>query len=273
MKALFITMAVALSQSLVSCTVIDQDSPPNYGGSGLTKTQLANEFVSQLNLEADVTYTLAKSLQTNWGGDDPQDVFIVLKNTTTGDFESIRIQGFVPGQESASEYYNRADKYFDLDYIPGHDEYFPGFPGSGEEGGYEWVNPTYRDRATGLIFEKTAATSKDLAKINALIEAVKLEKSAELISSEFGLSLSRSVEIANLQAHWRKASKKAMTDDEINSFSSELLGFSVATGIKAYQDKLNGNSSGLDSLIEKSASLNQITPEHAQQLMSKVFGL
>ena len=64
-----------------------------------------------------------------------------------------------------------------------------------------------------------------------------------------------------------------MTAAEVDNFSTELLGFSLTSGINAYSEAAAGDSGSLDALVEQSASVNGITPEHASQLMTKVFGL
>ena len=121
-----------------------------------------------------------------------------------------------------------------------------------------------------MTFEKVSGSTKDIAKMVALKEAAEVAKSAEFLSSEFGLSLSRGKELASLKAHWKKASVKGMTKSEVDAFSTELLGFSLTSGIEAVT---NGDSQSLEALVNTSASINGITPEHATQLMTKVFGL
>jgi hypothetical protein len=79
--------------------------------------------------------------------------------------------------------------------------------------------------------------------------------------------------VARLSAHWSKASIKGMTSAEQDSFSTELLGFSITAGKKAAQAAVEGDASQLDSLIESAAAQNNITPEHASKVMTKVFGL
>ena len=97
-----------------------------------------------------------------------------------------------------------------------------------------------------------------------------MEKSAKFLSSEFGLSLERGKELARLTAHWKKASKKGMTASEQDAFATEALGFSITQGIEAVQ---SNDASSLNTLVEQAAEANGITPEHATQLMTKVFGL
>ncbi len=129
----------------------------------------------------------------------------------------------------------------------------------------------YKHIETGLIFEKTESTPKDLAKVAAISEALELEKQGKLLSENFGLSLTRANEVARLTRHWQKASQKGMTKKEIDTFSKELLGFTFSTGHKALKRAINGDPSELDQLIEKASFHNDITPEHSVKLFNKIL--
>lgn len=216
----------------------------------LSHNQLVEIFVSDLNMDPEFDVEVVKSTTE-------QTDFFVIFDPLTGTFDAIDLFGFDPDFDSAVDFYFdfATDNFFGLDAFD------------------EGSTTVYIDPSSGLRFEKTTASAKDLAKIVALKEAVQIGKTAEFLSSEFGLSLNRGKEIASLQAHWKKASKKGMTDSEINAFSTELLGFSLSSGISAYNQASSGNASELEALVEQSANVNGITPEHATQLMTKVFGL
>jgi hypothetical protein len=278
-------VAVAAVSTMVACTGGGGNGNGSSGGGGgvgstpaLTHNQLAEKFVQQLNLDSEFEVELVKksTLEEN---------FVVIYDPYTDSYDALNIDSYNPNFNNASDYYyaNSARGFFDLDIIHGHyeadfDYTIIGYDDFGDAvWGYEeydvWVPTRYEDYATGMIFEKVAGSSKDLAKVVALKEIAQISKSAQFLSSEFGLSLERSVEVAGLQAHWKKASIKAMTSSEVDAFSTELLGFSLTSGIAAHQANSEGNSNSLDSLIEQSASANGITPEHATKLMTKVFGL
>ncbi len=245
------------------------------GAPGYTHNELAEAFVQNLNLDQDFDVTLVKksTLEAN---------FIVIYDPYTDSYDAINIDNYDPAINNAADYYydNSARYFYDLDVIPGHyetdyDYTIVGYDSDGNAiWGYEpteeWVPTRYRDRHSGLVFEKTAATPKDLSKVAALKEVAEISKSAEFLSSEFGLSLDRGKEVARLAAHWKKASKKGMTAAEQDAFSTELLGFSITAGKKAVT---SGDSSSIDQLVEQAAAANAITPEHATKLMGKIFGL
>ena len=269
---------------LLTLTILTSCSGGNGDGSvagptigALTHNQLAEKFVQEINLDGEFSVDLVKksTLQEN---------FIVIYDPYTESYDALNIDNYNPNYDDAADYYfsNSARGFFDLDIIPGHYETefdytvvdFDDFgnPVYGYEPYDVWVPTRYQDPASGLTFEKAMPTSKDLAKVVALKEAIEIQKSAEFLSAEFGLSLNRGKEIAALQSHWKKVSKKSMTNLEVDTFATELLGFSLTTGIEAYNASLAGNSSSLESLVQQSANANGITPEHATQLMTKVFG-
>jgi len=234
--------------------------------------------VSNLNLDAEFNVTLAKAstLEKN---------FIVIYDPYTDSYDAININNYDPAINNANEYYfnNSGNGFFDLDVIPSHYEvdYDYNIIAYDSDGSSIWgweavesyVPTRYRDRHSGFVFEKTASTPKDLAKVAALKEVATLEKSAQFLSSEFGLSLNRGKEVARLAAHWKKSSMKGMTSNEQDAFSTELLGFSITAGKKAAKDSFSGDSSSLKQLVNDAALKNSISPEHASKLMTKVFGM
>lgn len=273
-----ILMMAVVSTLLVACNGGNGDgSPAGPLYDSLNHNELAELFVQKLNSDSEFSVTLTKS-------DTRQTNFIVIYDATYDSYDAINIDAYDPNLDNASEYYNAnsARTYIDLDEIPGHYEtrittgWYTDYNGVEQYGEYEstdYVETSYRDRSSGLVFEKVQASAKDLAKVVALKEAVQISKSAEFLSSELGLSMGRGMELASLQAHWKKASKKGMTNAEVDAFSTELLGFSLTSGVTAYKEAAAGDASSLNSLVEQSADMNGITPEHASQLMTKVFGL
>ncbi len=263
-----------LALTMIGCDAFNNDGNGD-GAPGYTHVELAEIFVQNLNLDQDFDVTLVKksTLEAN---------FIVIYNPYTDSYDAINIDNYDPAVNSAADYYydNSARYYYDLELIPGHYEIVYQYTIIGYDvngyaiWGYDWVPvwiPTrYFDSTSGLLFEKTAATPKDLSKMAALKEVAEISKSAEFLSSEFGLSLDRGKEVARLTAHWKKASKKGMTAAEQDAFSTELLGFSITT---AKQAVTSGDSSSIDQLVEQAATTNAITPEHATKLMGKIFGL
>ncbi len=248
-----IIIGLCLGLTLFSCS--DGESGGNGDGNGdYTHNQLAERFIYQLNLDPEYEVSLIKSSTRTRN-------FIVVYDPFYGTYDAIDISGYSVDMDPIDYYNNPITAYYDLDIIPGYDT----------ASGY--VNTYYRDRNADLSFEKTTATSKDLAKVAALTEGIKLSKTAEFLSSEYGLSLGRSMDIAKLTQSWKKASKKGMTDAELDSFSAELLGFSITAGKTAVGKALEGDATGLEALVDQAAVKNSISPEHAKALMTKMFQL
>ena len=263
--------------SFIGCE--NKPFPGNGGGApGYTHNELAQSFVTNLNLDAEFDVSLIKSTTFKYN-------FVVIYDPYTDSYEAININDYDPAVSNASNYYyDSADKnYYNLAVIPGHyeidfrqvnvgfDEY--GYPITEYETYNNWVDTSYRDSYTGFVFEKIAATPKDLAKVAALKEVAVLDKKAKFLAANFGLSLDRGDEVARLAAHWKKSSIKGMTHAEQDSFSTELLGFSITAGKAVAKQATEGNFSGVQDLVDQAAKVNGITPEHATKLMTKVFGL
>lgn len=273
-----------LSLFLISCG--DEEKPDTGNGDGAlgyTHNQLAEKFVKELNYDEDFEVTLAKNstFQRN---------YIIIYDPEFDSYDAINIGDYDPQIHNAADYYFDSvdSNYFNLDMRPGEykkeyyttTEYEYDYYTGEYLGTYEvlhsydvWVPEKYYDRGADLIFEKTTATPKDLAKIAAIKEVVAMERQAKFLSSQFGLSLERSQEVARLTTHWKKASLKGMTANEQDHFATELLGFSISQGKQAVSEAIVGNGKSLSDLVSKAANTNGITPEHAQKLMTKIFSL
>ncbi len=223
------------------------------GKKSYTLQERAEIFVIDLNNTVSAFELSIEKVKTERQG---YVVFSCIGTGCSSEYLAVKIDSYDP-QENAWSYLKRSNSksknYHSLEYI-----------GDG----------LYEDRVTGALFEKTAATSKDLGKMKAMKEQYELAQTASNISLKFSLSQERSLEIAKLNKYWAVASKKAMTDKEVNSFTKELLGFSLTEAKNTYKDFTEGaSSSEMDKLIQKAAYKNSISPEHAEKLMLQIFGL
>lgn len=268
MKGL-VMCAVALV--MIACS--DGGGGNGTGAPGYTHNELAAKFVLDLNMQEGFEVSLAKdsTLKKN---------FVVIYDKTNDSYDAISIANYNPALDNAADFYANQEStiHYDLDVIPGYTEAYD-YQEEDSDGNLYWVEDTrwvdtaYRDRHANISFEKISATPKDLAKMSALIQEVKIQKTAQAMTADLGLSMGRAVEVAKLHMHWNKASIKSMTNNEVDSFSTELLGFSMTKGMAAVKSAFAGNESELNALINLSANTNGITPEHAKKLMTKVFGL
>ncbi len=279
-------LIILILNHLVSCNSsyldptsdLDVDPPTiedyGSGNAGLNHGKLANKFIENISQETGYNYSLLKTKTKRYN-------FIVALNPETDDIFAINISTYNPNN-SATDYLEKSAALVGFEFLPqgyytefiteivGYDQNnFPIYETIANEK-YR-IGNEYKHIETGLIFEKTESTPKDLAKVAAISEALELEKQGKLLSENFGLSLTRANEVARLTRHWQKASQKGMTKKEIDTFSKELLGFTFSTGHKALKRAINGDPSELDQLIEKASFHNDITPEHSVKLFNKIL--
>lgn len=121
----------------------------------------------------------------------------------------------------------------------------------------------FRDNVSGIVFEKTEGTPKDLAKISALNEKRNLSKLTKKLRDDYGLTHARALTLSKLSLQWNKAGGKSLSKEIQSQYLEEAFGFS-------YNELIEGIShNSLDALIEKSAMHNEITPEHALKIIQK----
>gem|GEM_PF-1251220 len=243
------------------------------GSAGMTHNELAANFVQQLNSNASFSVTLVKNstLKSN---------FIVIYDHKYGTYDAIDLSSYDPNKISATDYYNQhaGQFFYDLQVLPGYyetawnlvthyDSY--GKPYEEWEPTETWVPTQYRDYYSGFVFEKIDTSAKDLEKISALSEVIRVENTAEYLNKEMGLTLERGQEISRLAIQWEKAGKASMTTEEHDAFASELLGVTITDAMSAYKKSIEGDNKSLEAVIKKAANTNGITPEHMNELITK----
>jgi hypothetical protein len=236
------------------------------GAPGYTHNQLAELFVQKLNASGDFEVQLAKS-------STQRDGYIVVLDRSTNEYNAYNINGYSPEQDAVI-FIGSTNQYSDLDYIPG---YYQQYYSSRYDYGCEcyvssnysvYVSATYRDRATGIVFEKTSGTPKDRMKLAALKEAFTVQNMASTLSANYGLSAERSQEVAKTTFLWQQQPKERMTDADHDRFAKEILGHSITDYKAAAQKASAGDRSALNQLIEDSARANGITAEDANQIVN-----
>ncbi|MDC0254936.1 hypothetical protein OAK75_08555 [Bacteriovoracales bacterium] len=119
----------------------------------------------------------------------------------------------------------------------------------------------------GNLYELTSANSKDLEKMAAANELIQISFLAKKLSSEFSPSEVRSKKVAKLIVSYNKlGNKRALTDADCDIFTKSLFGHDYKTVESALMKKMSGDDSDYEGLLEKSALLNNITPEHLNSL-------
>jgi len=209
-----------------------------------THAQLAEKFIDYAWTDASIDATIVKTntLQSN---------YIVVYDYDLKTYDAYWLGGYNPGQD-VYDYitYNNDRMYYDLDYNGGN---------------------VYEDYWTGVQFEETTATSKDLAKVAAIKEGVRLKKSADALKAEFGFSEKRSVEIARMAQKLASAPKASMTEKDYDAFAKELLGSSVNQFKSAITKSMQGSSQDLNKLVDQAAKVNGVGPEHMNKIVNGLF--
>jgi hypothetical protein len=242
MKNLII--AISLLSFLIGCGGGSGNTSVG-GGVSYTHSQLAEEFIYDLNYRLGYDVELVKTNTQQWD-------YIVVFDHDLGTYDAYDLDHYNPGENIAA-FLNNNDYsfYYDLDYIGGND---------------------YQDWFTGTIFEETTASQKDLEKMGAFTEGLAIKRASEQLVAEFGLSDERGIEVAKVAHSYYKASKaRSMTNADADIFASEVLGSSITDLKAAYVKSMEGKSEDLTNLIELASETNSISPEHTQKLIEKVF--
>ncbi|OFZ11393.1 MAG: hypothetical protein A2Z20_07665 [Bdellovibrionales bacterium RBG_16_40_8] len=219
-------------------------SKQHHNSGGLTHSEVAAMFVSDLNATGLYNVSIAKTYTEQAG-------YIVIYDYDLNEYDAVEISYFDP-------YYDNAATFLEYDTGSIYD-----------------LTPLYGNRYydwyTGLTFEKVQSTSKDLEKYAALAQEKVIKSRAENVAAKFGLSVERSKDVVRLAMAWQKSGGKELAAKDQDSFSKELLGFSISDAKKAVTEKESGNSRPLDSLIEKAALTNETTPENVRQIIDQYF--
>lgn len=140
--------------------------------------------------------------------------------------------------------------------------------------GYVWYvvhdpyyDPYYNPYCVYCYSDDGTVSQKDLAKLTAQQQAVVVERSAEKLQANLGLSAERSTQLAKLAIQMGKTPKSSLTDRDMDNFSTAILGSTSAELKSAFIRNAAGDSSKLDQLIDRAAAVNGIGPEHAREIM------
>lgn len=232
--------------------------------------KLAESFVSALNASGEYTVQLVKTF-TN------QTDYIVILDADTNEYRAVDIGDFKAGDDVV-QYINSATIYEDLDFIPGYYTYdvYEYYDLDCEcyltDVDQTWHETTYRDRWTGMSFEKANETPKDIALYAEVAEETIVSSRALGVSEKFGLSVDRSKDVVRLAMAWERAGGKDLTNKDQDAFSQEMLGFSITEAKGAIKAKAEGVDEPLENLIERAAETNDTTPEHVKSLIDTYIG-
>ena len=233
----YLVLLLALGSIFLSgCNVVVGTTP--------TKLDYANEFVTNLTNDPNALdyFFLEKSNTIRGGG-------WILVEDDFGEIRAVDIYSLV------------RDTYaYDLDFFTDYSKPVD-FLGGGVWEDYD-----------GNLYEEGVTSKKDLEKVAADLEKLKVESLGESFAERFGLSQERGLQVAGMVNNWKKVSKtRGMTDADADAFSKKLLGFNLTTGIKAMQDFTTGNSKPLESVVEMAAKTNGVSPEQMNAILSEML--
>ncbi|MDH5580543.1 MAG: hypothetical protein OEY33_01430 [Bdellovibrionales bacterium] len=124
------------------------------------------------------------------------------------------------------------------------------------------------------LYETHNASSKDLEQLAAFGEKLKKEHMVEFYALELGLNDQRAQAMASLTTAWEKArSKREMTAQDLNAFSKKAFGLpykNLESAMVKYQE---GQMDELNTVIEKAADFNEISPEHMRSIVNDLMDL
>lgn len=124
----------------------------------------------------------------------------------------------------------------------------------------------------GLFFETTDTAPKDLEKMAAAKEEVQRMKLTNVLVAGYGFSQVRAKEVSRSLSAWAKLSKsRSMTKDDLNILSTDLFGLEVSEVFDATEAAISGDESIKDSLINRAADHNHISPEAMSQIINKML--
>lgn len=234
-------MAAALSLSLAACGGGGGGSSST-NGSYYTHAELAQEFVRRVNVDVagyDLTLVKTNTLQTD---------YIVVYDEDYGTYDAYWLGAYNVG-ENLSSYLHTYDSqfYYDLNME---------------------ANNTYRDPYTGVLFEKVQASSKNLSRMKALKEELAINKAAENLRAEYGLSEEKALDTARFAYRVQTASPGTYNVKDYDSFAQELTGSTIT---EFQSDVKAGNMNSLNSRLSKAAEVSGMGSEGVNKLIKDMF--
>ena len=125
-----------------------------------------------------------------------------------------------------------------------------------------------KDRISSLF--EIAEFSKDLESMGANLESLTNEELISNLEENYGLSEERAQSVAKITSSFKKIqNKRSLTNKEMNIYTQKVLGVDYVAGKKALENHIQGDSSEMESLMERAADLNGTSPEAVQDLMGE----
>ncbi len=233
-------LAAVMTLSLAACGGGGGNS--STGGVYFTHEQLAKEFVRRVNVDVygyDMTLVKTNTLQYD---------YIVVYDYATQSYDAYWLGNYNPG-ENMKNYLSYYDYKFYYDLDP--------------QG-----NGNYRDYHTGLLFEATKATGKNLDKMKALGEQLAINKAAESLRAEYGMSEEKAQDTARFAYKVKTATPGTYSAKDYDAFAKQLTGSTVT---EFQNDIKSGNIVSLNDRLKAAGEVSGMGSEGVNKLIEDIF--
>lgn len=213
------------------------------GGTYYNQDQLAAEFVRRVNVDVSgYNLTLVKSTTLQYD-------YIVVYDNDYNSYDAYYIGNYSVGDNLNTYLYNN-QSYFYFNLIAE-------------------VGNTYYDPVTGTRFSKQgSADQKNLAKMKALQQDLAIQKSADGLRAQYGLSADKSLDTARFAYKLKTSPAGTYNKADYDAFAKELTGSSISDFQK---DIKNGDDNSLNARIQKAAQTTGMGPEGVNKLIGDMF--
>jgi len=100
----------------------------------------------------------------------------------------------------------------------------------------------------------------------------KVDRLADGLKSQYGLSEERSIKVAKLATSWEKLAKtRALTNADADAFAKELAGVNFSEIDSAVKGMSEGNLNDMNTVIAKAADVNGTSIENMSSIITKLF--
>lgn len=243
LKKIMTTGIVAASMALAACVGGGSGSGSvSTGGVYYTHAELAKEFVRRVNVDVwgyDLTLVKTNTNQTD---------YIVVYDHDYGTYDAYYIGAYNVG-ENLNNYISAYEYSFYYDLMP-------------EAGNY------YRDWYSGILFEKVQPSSKNLSKMKALREDLAINKTAESLRAEYGLSQDKALDAARFSYKLKNSPAGTYSAKDYDAFAKELTGSTIT---EFQSDIKAGNMESLQDRIEKAGEVSGMGSEGVGKLIKDMF--